>query len=104
MKVKRLMGAISMVAIGGIGLYFGTSNTSVHLEKEQKAFIEKAIKQAMVQCYVLEGAYPPDIAYLEKNYGLILDHRRYLIYYDGFASNIMPSISVIPNTWGGEDE
>ena len=28
-----------------------------------------------MQCYALEGAYPPNLEYLEDNYGLILDEQ-----------------------------
>ena len=33
--------------------------------------------------------------YLEENYGVQIDHDKYNVFYDGFASNIMPEITVI---------
>lgn len=62
----------------------------------------KAIRQASVQCYAIEGRYPPSVEYLEKNYGIQIDRERYNVFYSGFASNIMPDITVIP-VEGGED-
>jgi hypothetical protein len=56
--------------------------------------IEAAIRKAAVQCYALEGSYPPNIEYLEKNYGITIDKSRYYYYYNIFASNIMPEIGV----------
>jgi len=47
-----------------------------------------------VQCYAIEGRYPPSVAYLEENYGVKIDRERFDVFYEGFASNIMPSITV----------
>ncbi|MDI9514250.1 MAG: hypothetical protein QM224_04095 [Bacillota bacterium] len=56
--------------------------------------IRKAVLDACVQCYALEGSYPPSLEYLEKHYGLILDREEYYFYYEVFASNVMPTVEV----------
>ena len=33
--------------------------------------------------------------YLEENYGIQIDRERYYVFYEGFASNVMPDITVI---------
>ncbi|NDL66170.1 hypothetical protein [Anaerotalea alkaliphila] len=63
--------------------------------KERTAEMEETIRQYAVQCYALEGAYPPDLAHLAKEYGLVLDEDRYFYYYSAFASNILPEVIVI---------
>jgi len=60
----------------------------------QEKQIEEVIRKYAVACYAQEGAYPRDIAYLEENYGLIVDEDKYFYYYDLFASNILPDIEV----------
>ena len=50
--------------------------------------------RATVQCYAIEGRYPPDLAYLEENYGLILDREHYVYHYRLEGSNLMPEIQV----------
>lgn len=55
---------------------------------------EAAIERAVMQCYALEGMYPPDLAYLQKNYGLILDQDQYVYLYEIVAGNIHPIIGV----------
>lgn len=60
----------------------------------QEQQIEEVIRKYAVACYAQEGAYPKDIAYLEDNYGLIIDEDKYYYYYDLFASNILPDIEV----------
>jgi len=57
--------------------------------------IEKVIIKAAVQCYALEGSYPPDIEYLTENYGIIIDKSQYFYFYDTNGANIAPNIEVI---------
>ena len=63
---------------------------------EQLDILENAIRRASVQCYAIEGRYPPSVEYLEENYGIQIDRERYHVFYEGFASNVMPDITVIP--------
>ena len=53
-----------------------------------------AILKSACLCYSIEGQYPPDINYLEENYGLFLNHDKYLIDYEIIAENISPEIKV----------
>ncbi|MGI6124142.1 MAG: hypothetical protein ACOYIG_08135 [Acetivibrionales bacterium] len=56
--------------------------------------IKQAIERACIQCYALEGSYPPDLEYLKENYGLIINDDKYFYYYEIFASNVMPYVEV----------
>lgn len=76
-------------------LYFGVLNVSSTSDKEGKKVLENALHKATVQCYAIEGTYPPNIEYLEDNYGVIIDKEKYIVHYDAFSDNIMPVISVI---------
>lgn len=59
--------------------------------------LRDAIRRASVQCYAIEGRYPPNVEYLEENYGIQIDRNRYDVFYSGFASNFMPDITVNPH-------
>lgn len=59
--------------------------------------LRNAIRRASVQCYAIEGRYPPSVEYLEENYGIQIDRNRYDVFYSGFASNFMPDITVNPH-------
>ena len=90
--------------LGLIGfLYFGVSQTKAAANKESLKYLENAIQRATVQCYAIEGMYPPDIAYLEKNYGIIVDHKKYAVHYEVFAANILPDITVLDLSGFGGD-
>ncbi len=62
-------------------------------ESEGLTITENSVRRAVITCYAQEGSYPPDIEYLKENYGLRISDE-YLVYYDIFASNIMPNITV----------
>jgi hypothetical protein len=47
-----------------------------------------------VECYALEGRYPENVEYLIEHYNISVDESKYYVYYNVFASNIMPDITV----------
>ena len=65
-------------------------------ETERAANLQAAMTRASVQCYAIEGRYPPNVQYLEEEYGVSIDRDHYAVFYNGFASNIMPEITVVP--------
>ena len=76
---------------GGLTLWHGAQE-SMRLQAAQS--VRAAVVDAAVQCYVLEGAYPRSLAYLEENYGVQINHSRFIISYEAYASNQMPDIAV----------
>ena len=57
--------------------------------------VRDAVKNAALTCYAVEGAYPDELDYLREHYGLAYNEERYMVYYDAFASNVMPDIRVV---------
>ncbi len=78
----------------------GTSPLLERAETEGAETLRQAITQACVQCYAIEGRYPPSVDYLKAHYGISIDEERYYVFYEGFASNLMPDITVIPAEGG----
>lgn len=74
----------------------GIKNVSSAAGTEQAKITEQAVRRAAVQCYAIEGYYPPTIQYLKEHYGLILDTDRYVYHYRSIGSNLMPEIKVFP--------
>ncbi|MDD2413600.1 MAG: hypothetical protein PHI94_00330 [Eubacteriaceae bacterium] len=70
----------------------GFSKTS---SEEGAKRLETSVRHAVVHCYAVEGQYPSSVSYLEDHYGLTYDHQKYFIDYQGFASNVMPDITVV---------
>ncbi len=80
------------VALIGIGGY------EEKLEASKARTIRNAIEKAAVQCYALEGQYPPNLDYLVDNYGLQIDRQNFIYDYFVFASNLKPVVKVIEKT------
>ncbi len=64
------------------------------ISEESALSIQQAIEKSALQCYAVEGVYPPALDYLEQNYGLQVNHDDFLITYDIFASNLAPDVTV----------
>lgn len=90
---------ITVLLLGTTLLNYDEKNQAMNLEMTKKTITKYAI-----QCYASEGSYPPDLEYLEENYGLILDHDKYIYYYDAFASNVLPIIDIQMNMSGKDDQ
>lgn len=87
-----LLGLILYLFIGSVGAMQNRT------QEDQLKALTEAIRRASVQCYSIEGRYPPSVEYLEENYAVVIDRNRYNVFYDGWASNVMPDITVLPVT------
>ena len=65
------------------------------MDEESAAALRTAVERSALQCYVVEGVYPPSLSYLEENYGLQVNNADYEIVYDIYASNLPPAVRVI---------
>ena len=70
--------------------------------EETTRSLKEAIQRSALQCYVVEGVYPPDLDYLKENYGLTVNIKDYYIDYEIFAENLPPEIRVIPRKKDGK--
>ena len=93
MSRKTLVIAVILIAAVMIMIHSADEN----LDGERLSQLEEAIRRAAVSCYAIEGFYQYDTDYLVENYGLIIDESKYTVFYDAFASNILPEITVLPN-------
>lgn len=94
-KNKIPYSLFAFLIIIGFSVFF-LQGMSEKNKKENAKAIEKNIRNAATSCYAIEGAYPQNIEYLEKNYGLIIDKDGYAVQYEATGSNFMPSIIVTP--------
>ena len=65
------------------------------LPYEQTKANMKAVLEAAVQCYAVEGRYPESLDRLEREYGVQINHDRYIVTYDVFATNQLPDVQVL---------
>lgn len=84
---------IALIVLFACG-FFVTGLVDRASASAEEDMVQEAVRQAMITCYAVEGAYPADIDYLKDNYGLAYNENEYFVYYDAFASNILPEIHV----------
>ena len=77
--------------LAGLGL----GRVSEDTKAQQKQNLEDAVRRNVVQCYIVEGAYPESLAYLEDHYPLLYDHDRFRIDYQPIGENMMPEITIV---------
>jgi len=64
--------------------------------EEGRRQLEESLRRAAVAYYATEGIYPPTLEDLVRRSGVQIDRTRYRVFYEIFADNLMPDITV----WG----
>lgn len=97
-KLKNLARLFLMPALMLLAAYIllvGAGNVSDRQQAENLKQMQDTISRAVLNCYAIEGSYPSSIDYVERHYGLQIDHDRYDVFYEIFAQNLMPEITVV---------
>lgn len=101
-KIKRFLSGTAgrlvfpvLVLAAVLCFFTGLSNVRERGGAEGKRLLEESIRRTAAACYASEGIYPPTISYMEDHYGLQVDEKRYYVDYRAFASNLMPSFTVL---------
>lgn len=95
---KTLRGVAGSVAIFGVVMLLFLhiiSKTAEKSVKEQQRYLEEAVAQSLLQCYVTEGGYPESFSYLEEKYGLVYDKEHFRVDYRVYGSNLYPEVKVL---------
>ena len=90
---KEIAIVLLMVLLLG-GVVYLVTRVDTAQSGAQNQFVYDAVRIAALTCYAVEGAYPEDLDYLRENYGLAYDESRYMVSYDAFAVNQVPTIFV----------
>ena len=75
---------------------YGLSSQLTRTDEESKKVLEDSLYRATVQCYAIESRYPPNLEYLETNYGVKIDKDKFHVFYVRDFENSMPDITVNP--------
>ena len=97
-KDRKWILAVILIAVSGLfllGRFFLSEKTRNDVSEESAAAIVRAVEATALQCYVIEGAYPQSLEYLQENYGLTLNTEDFLVVYTPFAENLPPDVLVI---------
>lgn len=92
-KKDLAAGAAFLALIAGFVLLVNLL-TSTSTEQETQ-LVHDAVRNAALTCYATEGVYPESLDYLREHYGLAYNTDRFVVSYDAFASNLVPSVDVL---------
>ena len=92
--IRSLLAPLLFTAIVMGMIVYGLQQTEESSKSEGLRILEESIRRAVVISYTIEGRYPQSVSALEENYGIHIDRTKYVVHYNGFASNIMPEIAV----------
>ena len=87
--------SVALFAAIMIWLIVSVSNAESSAEKNRSEAMYTTIMNSASLGYSIEGEYPPDIEYLENNYGVKIDRDKYLVHYEYFGANIRPTVTII---------
>ncbi len=93
-KTAAIVAACCIVVVLAVCAIVGAAQASA---KTQGAVaLRDTVLQSAKQCCAIEGSYPATLEHLEQNYGLTINHDSYIVSYEYFADNVMPSVVVTP--------
>lgn len=74
---------------------YGFDRASERNDKEQLSMTQQSVERAVINCYAVEGVYPPNIRYLQDHYGVTIDTDKYAVNYQVMGSNVRPYVQVV---------
>lgn len=92
--LRRMLSALAVLIV--VACFFAALRNlrSGHGEAGRQQ-LETALRRAAVACYAAEGVYPPDLDALTAHSGVQIDEAHYAVFYEIFADNLMPDITVL---------
>ncbi len=87
---------LSVLLFALVVIWFAVSvgNADSAAGKKRTDSVYGAVMNGAVLCYSIEGEYPPDLEYLEKNYGVVINREKYIVDYSYFGANVRPTVKV----------
>lgn len=91
---------VSFLPIGAfialfIGFLYGINTVGDTTRAKQLESLETALSRCIIQCYAVEGTYPPNLEYLKEHYGLTYNEDLFWVHYEPpFGSNMMPDYEI----------
>lgn len=77
-------------------LLAGVRSVRKTTQQQELQNLASSVRRSAAECYALEGRYPESLDYLKEHYGITYDESRYLVSYQAYGSNMLPTITVLP--------
>lgn len=94
-RTRKRMAGLAAVVLAAVLIWSACNLIGAALREQGELSVRNAILNSAKQCCAIEGSYPASLAYLEQNYGLVVNRGDYAITYEVFADNVMPNVVVL---------
>ncbi|MBE6466189.1 type II secretion system protein [Denitrobacterium detoxificans] len=94
-RIHRIV-AVAIVVILAALVAFSVQLAQQNARTQAAASLRNAILNSAKECCAVEGSYPSSLSHLEDAYGLTINHNDYVVTYEWFADNVLPSVVVVP--------
>ena len=93
----RRLSVLPVLAAAAILLCFmaAVGQLDSGLDEEARQQLEESLRRAAVAYYAVEGVYPPTLEDLIQRSGVQIPRERCHVFYEIFADNLMPDITVL---------
>lgn len=92
-NISRVLTAVIIVALLAT-FYFAITAAQASARAQAAVSLRESVLNAAKQCCAVEGSYPSSLEHLESSYGLTINHNDYVVSYEWFADNVLPSVVV----------
>lgn len=92
--IPLVLGLLLFAAVA-VWMVRGVQEAAQVSDQEGLRMAQEAVERAVVSCFSLEGVYPATYEDLKAKSGLAIDEEKYIVFYDIFASNIRPTVTVV---------
>lgn len=93
--LRRVLLVLLAAALVAVACAWGAGHIGADLSGQGADALKNAVLRSAVQCYAVEGYYPESLDYLTDHYGLRINHDRYIVVYEAFASNLPPQVTIL---------
>jgi hypothetical protein len=90
----RIIAAVVVLALA-VAVFVGYGIFQRSTREQGARALRSTILECANRCCAVEGAYPASLTYLEKNYGLVVNHDDFVVSYESFAGNVVPTVTVV---------
>jgi len=77
-----------------IALLFGFQNADEASRAEGARLLEESITRVVIHSYAVNGRFPESLDDIVYDYDIYINHERFLVHYEVFGSNMLPTIFV----------
>ncbi|MCL2168459.1 MAG: hypothetical protein FWB74_00370 [Defluviitaleaceae bacterium] len=95
--IHSLLVALSPVLFTGIivmGMVIGFGTARDEAAAEGMRLLQESLTRVAIHSYSVNGHFPESLDYIVTNYNIFIDRTRFVVFYEVFASNILPDIRV----------